>query len=138
MKSGQTALEFLITFAVLGLIFVVFSVYIADQFVFFYSVTASNDDTKQIASIVASEIDRAYVMGEGYSHNFTLPEGAAGKDYSIVHNSTHKIIEVYLTDNQDRFGSSRYIAENVTIKDVGPGENVVYVSKEGVVVYGSH
>jgi len=115
MRKAQTALEFLATFAAAAMIFIVFSLYISNQFVFFFNATYGSDQAQGISDMIAGQITKAYISGDGFHSVFGLPAGIGRSNFTHVLNTTTGLVEVILDEYPERYGSSRYFADNVVI-----------------------
>lgn len=84
MKKGQVSLEFMVFFGLLLLITTV-----ASGIALSSTNQINNENTardaKTITRLVATEINIAYEVGDGYSHNFTInPVLMDGSGYNIT------------------------------------------------------
>lgn len=122
MKKGQMTTEFLTVIFFASIIFLIFSLFIFNEFAGFFVDTTHADAADRIALIITKEIDFAYFYGDGYISNFTLDDGLAGDNYTVYFNETARIIEV---DSELGAGVHHFISPRTTILSIGPGLNVV-------------
>ena len=81
-RSGQAAVEFMIIFS--AIIAILLAVLWASQStIFSISEESRNAALEEALSSVKNALDRAYLAGDGYEENITLPYRIAGYDYEI-------------------------------------------------------
>ncbi|MCX6777930.1 MAG: hypothetical protein NT157_03515 [Candidatus Micrarchaeota archaeon] len=86
-KMGQVAVEMFVLVGVLIVIFAIVSIIERNRSEFIYYQRLSMDG-KRVAELVSTEINTAVIVGDGYSHNFSLPQFLAGNANYTVNVST--------------------------------------------------
>ena len=129
--KGQVGIEFLQTVIFAGAVFAIFSIFIAYQFSFL-SVNPASDEAEALAQRIAREIDYAYLAGDGYAANFSVPEYIRGQNYTVYYNNTYRSIEVDVEDvgTIDNFGAATYLPSNVVVQNIA-GNQVFIVNSGG-------
>lgn len=80
---AQVSMEFMMFFAVM-LVMTVVATYVAVKSAADIGVENTNREAKRMAQLVATEVNLAVEVGDGYSHNFTLPGKILGEtDYAL-------------------------------------------------------
>ncbi len=132
------ALEFLQTIIILGLLFVVFSMFIVNEFMFLFSMPIEESAAEHLAEKMASELHGAYIGGDGYESSFHLPEGVGGRDYVVYYNATTRLVEVDVTDVgvSDRYSVATFIPEGVSLHNVTSGKVRVVNSGGTITMWG--
>ena len=115
-RKAQVSIEFMILFIFfLGLLsFAIVSVMQSMQDV---SASSVGLETQNMLSLLRSKLDTAFLEGDGFSTNFTLPQTIRNLDYSVNISSGFVLIEV-----NNLTYSSPIIARNIS-GDPRKGEN---------------
>jgi len=139
MRKGQTSLEFLMTLVFAALVFSVFYVFIIGEFSILFGESYVGAQAEVLAEEIAAEINYAYISGDGYSANITLPEQISGRDYIVVYNSTYRVVEVDIVEeeplDEDDYGASFYLPYDVELVNISTA-NLITNSKGKIVVRG--
>jgi hypothetical protein len=134
MRKGQTALEFLQTIILLGLLFIIFSVFIVEEFMFLYSDPIEESQAQSLADRIVAELNGAYIGGDGYESLFSLPEGVGGRDYTVLYNQSTRLVEIDIIDvgEVDRYTVATFLPEGVYLYNMTNG-TVRVVNSGGVI-----
>ena len=108
-KKAQSAVELVVMFCMLSLIFTVFVTNIIYKNANL-KIQKVNQNSRYIADWVSSELNNVYVQGGGYSKNFTLPMDIIGYNYYV--NVTDNMVFVFVTNNNTYMRKT--IPENVS------------------------
>lgn len=132
--KAQSAIEFIETVVIVALVFLIFSVFIANELDFMFNVDYRTDKARQLADLIARNIDYAYVMGDGYQSNFSIPQAIRGVNYTINLNATSRTVEVDIVETvneTDRYGSAHFIPYNVEFYNMARGVNIIVSNSHG-------
>ena len=93
-KRGQVAVELFALIAALVLIFLVITVIERDRDTMIYTQRVQMDG-KRVSELVSTEINTAVIVGNGYTHRFSIPEFLASTTpYSIHVDGMHQYVEI--------------------------------------------
>ncbi len=129
MMKGQTAIEFMTIFFLMLLVLLIVS-----------STAVNNTENLRISRIeveaeavlndLSAALDSAFLVGDGFSMNVTLPEKIIGLNYSVI------VAPGMITLNIDKNTYFRNIlSRNVSnLTEILPGEMFTVKNKDGVVL----
>ena len=138
MRRGQSGLEFLGTITILALLFFIFTLFITNEFSYLFGDSQEARTAKLYADRIAAQVDTAFLAGDGYTSSFFLQDQINGKDYTITHNATSRIVEVGVTsiEEEQPYGVSHYLTQNVAFNNMTNGTIRVRNSAGTVVLWG--
>ena len=129
-KKAQSAVELVVMFCMLSLIFTVFVTNIIYKNANL-KIQKVNQNSRYISDWVSSELNNVYIQGYGYSRNFTLPVDIISYNYSI--RIVDHMVLVFVANNNTYLRKT--IPENIS-GELKKGLNCV-TNKNGV-IYVTH
>ncbi|MCK5039647.1 MAG: hypothetical protein KAR87_01605 [Candidatus Aenigmarchaeota archaeon] len=129
-KKAQSAVELVVMFCMLSLIFTVFVTNIIYKNANL-KIQKVNQNSRYISDWVSTELNNVYIQGYGYSRNFTLPVDIIGYNYSI--RIVDHMVLVFVANNNTYLRKT--IPENIS-GELKKGLNCV-TNKNGV-IYVTH
>ena len=121
-RKGQIALEFMIVYSLILIIFIIIFVLIADQ----RTATLSQQQSslmELLAQSVAGDINEAVAAGNGYSATIPLSGGLAGQPYNISISSDGVVLATTKVGKElvigEAFSDSKLLAINGTVVSSG-------------------
>ena len=108
-EKGQVSIEFMYITAFLLLILTIYSGFLLKEYAALQG-ERNAEQVKEVARMIAGEINTAWSSGDGYESRFYLPGKINGRDYSIVLSQDKSMIEV-------RAGEDSY-AEYLTARNL--------------------
>lgn len=128
MDKGQSGVEFLIYSGLLLLIFSGVVLVVGGRQEMMYKERVSMD-AKALSNLLASKVNNAVSVGDGYSHNFSTPRYLHnGENYSILINPKYQKVYVIWKNN---YYSSPIVTSNIT-GNFSYGENRIENKGGGV------
>ena len=129
-KKAQSAVELVVMFCMLSLIFTVFVTNIIYKNANL-KIQKVNQNSRYISDWVSTELNNVYIQGYGYSRNFTLPVDIISYNYSI--RIVDHMVLVFVANNNTYLRKT--IPENIS-GELKKGLNCV-TNKNGV-IYVTH